>query len=184
LPATGGRDDLIDEGMFVAYVRGVIQLGLQPPPPGSEGIDREQIAIGFEIPDATSNGQQVVPIPTLYRRYSLSSGSRALFPVFVRAVLGHDVDKVPARDLLGKPVVVNVTHAPRSDGSVSARIGTVARCTQTKNLPESTLDRFVFPGDVHYKDLPPWAREAIANASHRKTSSEPDDDDTDADVPQ
>ena len=120
----------VDEGAYGALIAAVIDLGVQQPPPGGKGVPRRQLAVGFELPGATSAGVDLPEPPVMFRRYTLSFGPKAELPKLLRAVLLRE--PVPGERLspaawIGKAVTVTVEHTQRMDGSTSARVASLTR---------------------------------------------------------
>jgi hypothetical protein len=175
----------VDEGAYSARIQAVFDLGVQAPPQGGKGAPRRQLAVGFELHGATCLDVEPETPPIMFRRYGLSWGPKAELPKLLRALLGRDAqpgEKLSPAEWIGKPVTCTVEHTQRTDGSMSARIAAVTRCT-LKSVPELAAEPLLFPGAA-LSALPEWASTAIAGALHASTANAPSGNGYDADVPQ
>jgi len=175
----------VDEGAYPARISAVFDLGIQAPPAGGKGVPKRQLAVGFELQGATCLDIELETPPIIFRRYGQSWGPKAELPKLLRVLLGRDAapgEKLSPPDWIGRPVTVTVEHTQRTDGSTSARVASVTRCT-VKALPELTAAPLLYPGS-HITELPQWAQDAIAAALHSTAAAAPAANGYDGDVAQ
>jgi hypothetical protein len=179
----------IDEGALSARIASVLDLGVQPPMAGGKSTSpRRQLAIGFELNNATAGGIALDPPPTMYRRYNVVYGPKAELPKLLRALLARDPapgEKLSPASWIGKPVLCVIEHTVRPDGGQSARISSVSR-SSGEGVPKLFADPLVYPG-CQMASLPDWAVSAIG-AQLTAVAAAPQAasgyDDLDSDVPQ
>lgn len=172
----GANFALCPAGTFVARCYLVVDLGMQPTVwQGQTKESRQLIRIGFELPTEMhvfneEKGQEPF---TLSKRMSNSLGSKSTMKPFLTGWRGREfapeeIKTFTFDKLLGAPALLTVIHEKKADGTLTAKIASVAKLPpmlagQKVVCPPAILKPISYTVDAGenetFKLLPKWMQE-------------------------
>lgn len=176
-PATGGKDFAIaDAGNHIAICNAVIDLGLQP---GSAAYPepKHQVYLRFELPTERvsyeKDGQKIEGPMSIGRTMTASMHEKATLRKMVESWFGKPFPSDEAAadfdfiKLLGKRLLLNITHKDASNGRTYANIVNASPLPKGMSSSEPQHNPLLYfsldkPDTATLEKLPEWLRNKIA----------------------
>lgn len=170
---SGGHDfekKLISPGLHAARCIRVIDLGLQTTTYNNVESEKHRIMIIFEIPDetVTIDGREQVMVKS--KEFTLSLHENSSLRPFLQDWRGSsftakELEGFDIANLIGAPCMLNFTHDKGQDGSVYAKISSIAPIMAQIKLPEAQNSMFVYEmsqgATGNFDNLPEWIQKKI-----------------------
>lgn len=193
----GGKDfDPVPEGSHLAVCDMFVDMGVQDSRFGA----KHKIYLRWQIPSLRvkyeKDGQPYEAPMAIGSTYTLSLAEKsALRPMLQswrgRAFTADELKKFDVTTVLGKPCMITVTHAPKTEGGVYANVGVVAKLPAGVPVPQLEGEPIIYDKDNvdSWDQLRPWMQEKIRAQIVATQEPEPEDrapaylDDLDDSVP-
>lgn len=169
----GGKDfDPVPEGSHFAVCDTFVDLGMQDSRFGA----KHKIYLRWQIPSKRvsyeKDGQKIEAPMAIGGTYTLSLSEKSnLRPMLQswrgRAFTPEELKKFDVTSVVGKPCMITVTHAPRTEGGVYANIGVVAKLPDGVPAPVMEGETLIYDADNTdtWDKLRPWMKEKINAAA-------------------
>ena len=187
IPETPNTYEPAPAGTQKAILNRIVDMGTQETEFAGVSSTKRQVVFGFEIEGLkTANGNPVAISKTM----TFSLNSKATLNQYAEALLNRAItdtdrygkERLDAAVLLGKGCLLSITHAPKPDGGVSARVtGIIALPSGTKvgkpvNAPEIlSLTEGAFDPAVYDKQ-PSWIKDKVSRSPEYRELLKPKTD--------
>ena len=178
--------EILPEGVYIAVVRMVVDLGIQN---GRYG-EKRQMWIKFEIPEKrrqwSVNGEEHDKPWEIGRFCNASMYEKAWLRRSVESIYGRKISNIEAKsfrpgELLGKGCQIQVEHQTKEGGKIFARIKNIMPLSASSPTPvaESKLISYSpnFHDDDDWNELPEFIQNIIARSKQADNKAENEDDD-------
>lgn len=151
---SGGNFEPAPAGNHIARCYSLIDIGMQHGEYQGKPTAREQIIIGWELPEEImphEDGQQGDPFTVSEFFTNTLSEKGKLRPILEswrgRAFTDAELDGFDLTTIVGVPCMVNVVHKPKSGGGVRATVTSVTPLPKSMKCPPAMRPKVIFDCD-------------------------------------